>query len=59
MAVRFGFAGYTLHEVGGDWGMFATRPLSASQLAPSALMVVIVLLPAFKSKPERAFVGAT
>ncbi|MDP1968194.1 MAG: tripartite tricarboxylate transporter permease, partial [Burkholderiaceae bacterium] len=40
----------------GDWSVFVTRPLSASLLAVAALMLVIVLLPAVKSKREEAFV---
>jgi len=40
----------------GDWSVFVTRPLSASLLAVAALMVVIVLLPAVRSKREEAFV---
>ncbi len=40
----------------GDWSVFVTRPLSAGLLAAAALMVVIVLLPAVKSKREEAFV---
>jgi TctA family transporter len=40
----------------GDWSVFVTRPLSAGLLAAALLMVVIVLLPAVKSKREEAFV---
>jgi putative tricarboxylic transport membrane protein len=40
----------------GDWSVFVTRGLSASLLAVAALMIVIVLLPAVKSKREEAFV---
>ncbi len=40
----------------GDWSVFVTRPLSASLLAVAALLLVIVLLPAVKSKREEAFV---
>ncbi len=39
----------------GDWSVFVTRPLSASLLAGAALLLVIVLLPAVKSKREEAF----
>ena len=39
----------------GDWSVFVTRPLSASLLAVAALLLVIVLLPAVKSKREEAF----
>ena len=40
----------------GDYTVFLTRPLSASLLAASAFLVVIVLLPAFKKTREEAFV---
>ncbi|SFB80672.1 TctA family transporter [Polaromonas sp. OV174] len=40
----------------GDWSVFVTRPLSAGLLVAAALMLVIVLLPAVKSKREEAFV---
>lgn len=40
----------------GDWSVFVTRPLSASLLAASVLLLVIVLLPSVKSKREEAFV---
>ena len=40
----------------GDWSVFVTRPLSAGLLAAALLMLVIVLLPAVKSKREEAFV---
>ena len=40
----------------GDWGVFVTRPLSASLLAAAAVLLVIVMLPAVKSKREEAFV---
>jgi TctA family transporter len=39
----------------GDWTAFLTRPLSASLLAASLAMVVVVSLPAIKSKREEAF----
>ena len=39
----------------GDWSTFVNRPLSAGLLAAAALMVVIVLLPAIRSKREEAF----
>jgi len=39
----------------GDWSVFVTRPLSASLLAVAALLLVLVLLPAVKSKREEAF----
>ena len=40
----------------GDWTVFVTRPLSASLLAASVLLLIIVLLPSVKSKREEAFV---
>ncbi|MGH8832900.1 MAG: tripartite tricarboxylate transporter permease, partial [Polaromonas sp.] len=40
----------------GDWSVFVTRPLSAGLLGAAALLLVIVLLPAVKSKREEAFV---
>jgi putative tricarboxylic transport membrane protein len=40
----------------GDWSVFVTRPLSAGLLAAAVLLLVIVLLPAVKSKREEAFV---
>ena len=40
----------------GDWLTFVTRPLSAGLLAAAVLLLVIVLLPAVKSKREEAFV---
>ncbi len=40
----------------GDWSVLVTRPISAGLLIASALMIVIVLLPAVKSKREEAFV---
>jgi len=39
----------------GDWGVFVTRPLSATLLAVSLVLLVIVLLPAVKNKREEAF----
>jgi TctA family transporter len=39
-----------------DWLTFVTRPLSAGLLAAAVLLLVIVLLPAVKSKREEAFV---
>jgi TctA family transporter len=39
----------------GDWSTFLTRPLSAGLLAGAAAMIVIVTLPAIKSKREEAF----
>ncbi len=40
----------------GDWTVFVTRPLSAGLLIAAAILVVIVLLPAVKSKRENVFV---
>jgi TctA family transporter len=40
----------------GDWSVFVTRPLSATLLAMAVLMLIIVLLPAVKSKRQEAFV---
>jgi TctA family transporter len=40
----------------GDWSVFVTRGLSASLLAVAAVMLIVVLLPAVKSKREEAFV---
>ncbi len=40
----------------GDWGVFVTRPLSAGLLAAAVLLLVIVLMPAVKSKRAEAFV---
>ena len=39
----------------GDWSVFLTRPLSASLLGAAALLMVIVLLPAVKSKRKDVF----
>ena len=42
----------------GDWSTFMTRPLSAGLLIAAALMIVVVTLPAIKSKREVAFQDA-
>ncbi len=42
----------------GDWTTFMSRPLSAGLLIAAALMVVVVMLPAVKSKREVAFSDA-
>jgi TctA family transporter len=42
----------------GDWSVLVTRPLSAGLLAAALLLVIIVALPAVKSKREEAFVDA-
>jgi TctA family transporter len=39
----------------GDWSTFVTRPLSAGLLIAAALMVLVVSLPAIKSKRQEAF----
>jgi putative tricarboxylic transport membrane protein len=39
----------------GDWATFMTRPLSAGLLIAAALMVLVVMLPAIRSKREVAF----
>jgi TctA family transporter len=39
----------------GDWTAFITRPLSAALLAASVAMIVVVMLPAIRSKREVAF----
>ena len=39
----------------GDWIVFGTRPISAGLLFVALLLLVIVLLPAVKSKREEAF----
>jgi TctA family transporter len=39
----------------GDWSTFVTRPLSAGLLVAAALMVVVVMMPAIRSKREEAF----
>ncbi len=40
----------------GDWSTFLTRPLSAGLLIAAALMIVVVMLPAIKTKRESVFV---
>lgn len=40
----------------GDWSVLVTRPLSAGLLAAALLLIIIVALPAVKSKREEAFV---
>ncbi len=40
----------------GDWSVFVTRPLSASLLIASAILLAVVLLPSVKAKREEAFV---
>jgi TctA family transporter len=40
----------------GDFSTFVTRPLSASLLAVTAVLVIIVALPSVKKKREEAFV---
>ena len=40
----------------GDWSVFVSRPLSATLLAASVLLLVVVLMPSVKAKREEAFV---
>lgn len=40
----------------GDWSVFVTRGISATLLAISVLLLLVVLLPAIKNKREEAFV---
>ncbi len=40
----------------GDWTVFLTRPLSATLLAASLVLLAVVLLPSVKAKREEAFV---
>jgi putative tricarboxylic transport membrane protein len=40
----------------GSWNVLVTRPISAGLLIAAALLLVIVLMPAVKSKREEAFV---
>jgi putative tricarboxylic transport membrane protein len=40
----------------GDWSVFVTRPLSASLLVASLLLIVVVLMPSVKAKRQEAFV---
>jgi TctA family transporter len=40
----------------GDWSVFVTRPLSASLLAVSVVLLLVVLSPSIKRKREEAFV---
>lgn len=40
----------------GDWGVLFTRPISASLLAAAVALLIVVLLPAVRSKREEAFV---
>jgi putative tricarboxylic transport membrane protein len=40
----------------GDWGTFATRPLSAGLLSAAVLLLMFVALPAVKLRREQAFV---
>jgi len=40
----------------GDWGVFVSRPISASLLVCALILLIIVLLPAVKKKREEAFV---
>lgn len=47
----------TLLLSGGEWGVFVTRPLSAGLLGVAALLLLLVMLPAVKTKRERVLVG--
>ena len=40
----------------GDWSVLVTRPLSATLLFMALVLLIIVLLPAVRSKREEAFV---
>jgi TctA family transporter len=40
----------------GDWSVFVTRPISAGLLLAALVLLLIVLLPAIRSKREEAFV---
>jgi TctA family transporter len=40
----------------GSWNVLVTRPISAGLLIAAGLLLVIVLMPAVKSKREEAFV---
>jgi TctA family transporter len=40
----------------GDWSVFVTRPISASLLACTVLLLVVILSPSIKRKREEAFV---
>ncbi|MCL1960563.1 MAG: tripartite tricarboxylate transporter permease [Desulfovibrionaceae bacterium] len=44
-----------LHQSGGDWSVLLTRPLSASLLTVAALLLVIALLPAVKTRRKKVF----
>jgi putative tricarboxylic transport membrane protein len=39
----------------GDWSVLVTRPLSAGLLAAAVLLIIVVMLPAVRSKREEAF----
>ena len=41
----------------GDWGVFIDRPLSATLLGISVLLLVIVALPFIRKKRDQAFAG--
>jgi putative tricarboxylic transport membrane protein len=40
----------------GDWSIFVTRPMSATQLAAAAVMMLVVLLPSIRKKRDETFV---
>jgi putative tricarboxylic transport membrane protein len=41
----------------GDWGVLFDRPLSATLLAITALLILLMLLPSIRKKREQAFEG--
>ncbi len=41
----------------GDWGILLDRPISASLLVVSALLILLLLVPAIRKKREQAFEG--
>jgi putative tricarboxylic transport membrane protein len=40
----------------GDWGVFVSRPISATLLAMAVVLLIVVLSPSIKKKREEAFV---
>ena len=40
----------------GEWGVFVTRPISATLLAMAVVLLIVVLSPSIKKKREEAFV---
>ena len=41
----------------GDWGVLIERPLSATLLGISAVLILLMLLPSIRKKREQAFEG--